>query len=357
MENCKITFYNIDRFGYYRRGHDNPEFGDLAEILDDLREWAFQPDMKLGQTCTYEVSDKSERVSYRTFCFDLVRDASSNTYLLTTWNESPSSQGKVASVRGLDPVGNPEVNLTKIPEDYIPGYATYFWFVPNKDTFATLQFQHNFNGRQSLEVYLRSYLATFSKHVASQTIIDSDSINILGYQKTSSHEVCQDLYPQFNSKPYQRVGQYDYIRNNSQEIRQVIRKDTLRHSVQQNRELWQRLIQTIGISDHSPPNEEFEHRFKFTVNHTPSAQELDEIIRFWNEKEHDSKWDDIGFKLRGEEKIHWLSYSLARNDFPLNVRRVNDEIVDARSLLKQLLEHQEKIFSLLDTYAESSTLH
>jgi hypothetical protein len=83
--------------------------------------------MMLDQTCTYEPSELSERIAYRTFCYDLTSEEDNESFLLTTWNELPSSQGKIASVNGSAPVGDAEVSLTGIPEGNIPGYATYFW--------------------------------------------------------------------------------------------------------------------------------------------------------------------------------------------------------------------------------------
>jgi hypothetical protein len=348
MEDCRVTFYSIERFGYYKRGCEEPEFGDVKEILDDLKEWAFNPGMKLGQTCTYEVSGDSEKVSYRTFCFNLVKDAGSNTYLLTTWNESPSSKGRIASVKELDPVGNAEVNLTEIPEDYIPGYATYFWLVPGKDAFATLQFQHNFNGRRNLEAYLKGYLAKFSKHVVTKSATINNSIDILGYRRTGDDSAQDDVYPQFDSKWFKQAGQHNFIRSNWNKIRQIIRKDTLVFSVEKDRSFFGQLVQKIGISENIPSNEESE-RFQFTLNHHPSEEEVDNMIRYWEEQEHSTKWDDLGFKLEGEDNIYWLSRSLAKKTFSLDVKRINDEIIDSQSLIDQLIAHQHKIFSLLDS--------
>ena len=47
------------------------------------------------------------------------------------------------------------------------------------------------------------------------------------------------------------------------------------------------------------------------------------MIEGW-ETNHDSKWDDIGFTLTGEQNPRWLSNSLARDTFKLDVKRVND---------------------------------
>jgi hypothetical protein len=344
MENCKLTLYSIDKCGYYRRGCETPEFGTLTEIFDNLRAWAFKQGMKLGQTCTFEPT--GEQVAYRTFCFDLIKDLQSGTYLLTTWNELPSSQGKMAAVKGLDPVGEAEVNLTEIPDGSIPGYATYFWILPEKEMLATLQFQHSFNGRKHLEMYLKGFLCRYDENFVVTQESAIDSTNILGYKNGSDSELRTNLYPQFNSLLYRKPGQLDFIRQNWHRVRQVIRKDTIKFSIEENRTLWQQLLKTVGVGSNNFPSDESE-RFQFTLNYHPSEEDVNEMIRFWENQKQESKWDDIGFKLEREEDVRWLSHSMAKTEFPLDIIRNNDEIVDTQSLLDQVLLIYPKILSLL----------
>lgn len=344
MEDCRITFYTIDRCGYYQRGQDLAEFGKLSTILDDLMAWVSEGSMKLGQTCTYEPD--GPKVAYRTFCFDLVKDVDNHSYLLTTWNELPSSKGRVAAVKSLDPVGAAEVNLTAVPDNSIPGYATYFWFLPHKEIFATIQFQHNFNGRENLEAYIRGFLTKFAGHVVTKSDMIGGSISVLGYRKSVVDPICTNLYPQFNSFLYRKTGQINFIRNNWSRIRKIIKKDTLKFSVEQSKSLWQSLLQTVGVRSVCLPAEDSE-RFQFALNHVPSEQEVNEMISFWETQEFDSRWDDLGFKLEGESEIRWLSYSLAKSSFSFDVERENDEVVNARSLLEKLIENQQIILSLI----------
>lgn len=342
-ESGRITFYDIERCGYYKRGKSNPEFREIESTLDDLNKWAFHDGMILGQTCTYETGDYGP--AYRTFCFDLVKDKDTNTYLLTTWNEVPSSVGKIASVRSLDPVGGAEVSLTDLPKNSIPGYATYFWFLPNKSLLATIQFQHKFNGRENLEAYVRGFLAKFSSHAV--TDLTHDSTIVLGYRKNSSGEIDKSIHPQFNSLLHKKVGQIEFIRNNWSKIRKIIRKETIVFSIEQKREMWQALLQRVGVSRPHYPNEESE-RFRFELNYSPAKQEVEEMLAFWQQDGRiETKWDDLGFKLEGETEIRWLSHCLARSEFTLEVIRENDEIVKAKSLLEQLVAHQQSILGLL----------
>lgn len=339
----KITFYRIDRCGYYKRGGENPAFGNILDTLIDLKRWAFSVNMKLNQTCTYEPSESGERGAYKTFCYDLANDEESNTFLLTTWNESPNNFGKIASVQGLDPVGNAEISLTGIPENHIPGYATYFWVIPAQDIFATVQFQHNANGRSNLEFYLRGFLSKFSRHVSYSDQYSSFEIN--GYRENENNEVNRHLFPQFNSSLYKKVGQIDYLRSNWRRIRQVHRRETLKFSRSENLALWQQLLRNVGLGESDPA--EGEEKFQFTLNHTPSEAELGVMINFWEDQQNSNKWDDLGFKLEGESEIRWLSHSVAKCKLNLNLNRKNDEIVEAEPLLHELVAKKEEILKVI----------
>jgi hypothetical protein len=343
-EHGKITFYDINRCGYYKRGTDFPEFGDAESILPSLRSWAFQPNMTLEQTCTYEVGE--HKPAYRTFCFDLVSDTSTNSYLLTTWNEVPSSANKIAAVRGLDRVGEAAVSLTDLPQNSIPGYATYFWLLPGKKLMATIQFQHNTNGRKNMEAYMSGFLTKFSMNVVANP--SSDGTIVLEYGKGQSYPYDKTLSPQFKSLPRRKLGQIEYIRNNWAQIRKIIRKETISFNVEQQVARWQKLLQSVGVSQPQFPSKETE-KFSFDLNYSPSEGEIEEMLNFWRENEDSgAKWDDLGFKMEGETDIRWLSHCLAKENFELDIARYNDEIVDAQSLLDQLVLKKSVILKLLD---------
>jgi hypothetical protein len=110
--------------------------------------------------------------------------------------------------------------------------------------------------------------------------------------------------------------------------------------------VWQKLLQTLGLRDSIQPETE-EEKFKFSLNHHPSEGELNSMIEFWERQRNDTKWDDLGFKLKGETDTRWLSHSIARNKFDLNVQRKNDEIIDAKLLLKALVERRIEVLNLL----------
>jgi hypothetical protein len=87
-------------------------------------------------------------------------------------------------------------------------------------------------------------------------------------------------------------------------------------------------------------------RVKYELDHTPDADELEAIIEDWI-AEHDARWDDVGFQIEGEQSPFWLSHSVAKTKFDLNIQRDNAEIINAESLLEALTENRAEILNLI----------
>ena len=338
-EEARISFYRIEKCGYYRYNENTPEFGSINDILSQLQGWVTQPECVLGETCTYEIED-GENVLH-TYCFNLVSNGATNDYLLTTWNEIPSVEGQVASVNANQAVGNAVVNLSEIDEGNIPGYATYFWFIPSRNTFATVCFHHALNGHRNLQKYLKEYLAKFTNYVIGAENEDG-IMAIEGYALPGGQML--NVRPSFVSCLYRRPSRLQYLRNNRAFIRKIIRKNRLSPDVPENRNLFSWMLRNLGIIQEEPIQNDV--RVKYELDHTPDAEELEAIIEDWI-AEHDSRWDDVGFQLEGEQSPFWLSHSVAKTKFDLNIQRDNAEIINAESLLEALTDNRAEILNLI----------
>jgi hypothetical protein len=87
-------------------------------------------------------------------CADIRTNPDTNDCLLTTWNVTPHAGDQIASIQGNSVVGNPVVVMNNLPAGGIPGFATYFWFIPAQSVLATVRFHHTHNGHQGLDMYL-----------------------------------------------------------------------------------------------------------------------------------------------------------------------------------------------------------
>ena len=153
--------------------------------------------------------------------------------------------------------------------------------------------------------------------------------NIVGYSANAGDDALH-LHSQFSSSIIKSPGQIDYILRRAEQIRKISRHNRLLPTLQHHQEFWQKALVVLGLKENQQLGTQVNFAYEF--NFTPTEEELLEIIRNWD-RHHDAKWDDIGFTFQGEQRIQWLSHSLARSDFNLSVKRLNEEIVDAKASL------------------------
>ncbi len=339
-EEVKINFYRVHKCGYYHRGQNTPEFGSLYEILSELNTWAYDGTKPLAETCTYELDEEGSNL--HTYCFD-IKLLGNKDVILTTWNETETLDGGMASVNGADPAGNANVNTTSVPLGHIPGYPTYFWFIPEKDVFATLRFNQRANGHRGLKLLLSEFTAKFTSYVVYDESHDNEEEAILGYKKQSNSDVLS-LSPYFKSYPAKLPGQLDFLRENRIRITKIIRKNVLMPHNQDDRTLWQKFCGNLGLT--ISPQLSGELKMKVELPFTPEENELNQIISEW-ESENGSSWNNVGFELRGEDDIKWLSHSLVKSTVELEVVRDANGVISAESIANAILTHRVQLLRLL----------
>lgn len=338
QETAKITFYKVNECGFYARGETTPKFGSIQDLLLSLEDWS--QGKQLVETKTYEPNGSSEQMP----CYLLNILSSGSSWLVTIWNETPSTDGQTASAVGTSNVGNAQIVMNELPEGGIPGFATYFWFIPELNIFASIRFQHLISGQKPMQLYMESYLALFSPFVVVTEPDENEDIFIIGY-KANPEDEAADLYPKFRTCLFKKRGNRDLLLAKAHDIRKIIRKASLRLSRPEDLSHWQRLLTALDLRTATPNDEAI--KVKYEVGANLSRDDLHALIEGW-EQEHERQWDDYGFQFRGDNAIHWLSHSIARSEYQVEIRRENAEVVNASMLLSELERLRPEIIRLVN---------
>jgi hypothetical protein len=337
QEEITLTFYRIDKCGYYARRQTTPAFGTVDEIFDDLGTWI--RDKELGDTCPF---GPNYHGFLGTYCFNLTKH-SNGDFLFVTWNTTPNSNGRVASVDPRSTVGSPIVDLTTLPPNFIPGYPTYFWILPNQSIMATITFQHALNGQSAVQRLVRNFAAKFSRFVATRDD-DNDDADIVvdGYRDSIGGEI-RHLYPRFRTKLIRNRTRLAELRDNHTSIRRIVRKSTISTDNDADRSLWQDFLLNLGMDSRQNvrPIE-----IKYEIKLTPSADDFDQIVTTF-EKLPNRDWDDVGFVFEGGE-TQWLSSTIARENLTLDVERENAEIASPEALIDQLVTRRRDLLQSIE---------
>ena len=343
----RVKLFEIEKCGYYRHRSRHAAFCSRDDFINDLYNWV--DGKSILETSTYEPTDEQDGNDLRTFCYNMQANEADD-FLLTTWNETPSLDNAIASIDVSGQLGAAAIDTAEVAEGYVPGFPCYFWFPSGSSLFATVQIGSRLNGRSNLNKYAEAFLELYSSYAVLEENDDEDEDTIIGYSESGSEEDMDTermVKPRFRTKELRTASDTEYLRQNVANIRRVIRKDLMRYQVAEDLALWQRLFRNLTGQNQGQIVEN--HSVSFELELQPSLEELNRIITKWEEGRDDAvsrRFDDVGFRIEGDQRIHWLSQAIASEVFELDLRFRNPPVANADRLLQQLAILRDDILAM-----------
>lgn len=337
IEKARISFYNITQCAYFARGDETALFGSVQEVLEDLQAWS--NGKKLIETKVSEINESDS--SGNTYLLDI--HTRQDTWLITTWNETASTDGQVASVQAESNVGEAEIHMNGIAEGSIPGYATYFWVIPTRNIFASIRFQHPYTAQKPFRAYVNKFMECHGRHVVVGDPEPGSDYPILGYINGTG-DTPRHAYARFRTELLRNPGQKQFMLDNIHRITKIVRKETLNLSESEHLSLWQKLLRQANLS--APQALPIEPHISYDVPFRPTIEDINNLFLSWEENT-ESEWDDFGVKISGDQNIHWVSHTFARKEFELNIERDNLEVVNSESLIDAVLNNRNHILAVV----------
>lgn len=327
-ESINIRYYNIQECGLYEG--NNFQFGNISDILQQLTTW-YNRDAPFSDRKTHETLEDL----FPAYCFSIINNQDQSLYLLTLWNETYQNEGAVFSInhnsRGLG--NNLPINETNLPEDSIPGFATYFLFSPLHNKVAVIKFKHSaLLGKQQLDSFLQYFIAKYSDYVVYQED-EAHNYEKLGFRANNTQPP-QDLKPKFKTSVLRLPTVIDSIIERCNDISQVIIHKTIPNQAQNNQDFLTNLARWFTHVEYQAQNHDL--HVKTEINITPTLDNLRETIENWLETQHEHN-ENLGFKFKGSaNEVIWVNSMIAKQEEEIEVARLNNEIIDSESLLRAL---------------------
>ena len=334
-EQVYIRFYNIDRCGFFRRGSVNPDLSSVEDTFHQIIQWT--DDLNLNETKTYDASEKI----LNTYCYSAKNSESTGDSLIALWVEFPNESGTITSVNPNSKVGEAAVATTDPPHNNIPGYCTYFWILKDEGLLATIRYRAMPTNIPEFRKFVLGFLSKYSSYVYEGPPNPDDDYNdedvIRGYRNTAG-VIQVGIKPFFITSPKRKTGQIHAIREKRQQISRIIRKSSI--SLPGSRRPFMDFLRRhlrLSLQD----GQEDIRRVRYEIDFTPSESDLEGM--FETTAQDDSSWDDIGFRITGENKIIWLSQTLSGVSMELQINASPEGILVPEDLLQCLGEKKEEI--------------
>lgn len=362
LEKVKIVFYKITEFGYYSRGKKPKNWGGVDELIDDLLQW--QKGLTLGDTALPKgepVIDENGQETAHYLPSYLLSVEKNNTYgsMITIWNSVADASGQVASIASASKLGNvtsKDFQKTKVTAGHIPGFPTYFWILPDNKTIANIRLLEETRVHKE---YFLSYMKAalrwkaISRYVTEETS-EKKYAKKFNYTDGKGSKTISALV-KFNLSVKQNASQKTYLIKNANKINKVHSKNS--YLVKDEGEQAPLIARLLGLQL-APPASKKVVEITSTVDAMDvsegkifTQQELKSFIEDWEEGHQDkseelqTEFDDIGFQLKGDSQINWLSHSQQRAEVPLKLEWLNRElkVVAPKKLLEELHNSKDMI--------------
>ncbi|HHU93729.1 MAG TPA: hypothetical protein GXX62_01385 [Alcaligenaceae bacterium] len=342
-QKATITLYEVKYCGYFDTPLGRkPRFGDLNSILSDLNKWG--KGQYLEDTKTFDPEKDSD--IFPIYLADIAY--LKGDWLVAMWNAVPKSEGGVAAVSGRSHVGSPSVEVSPSKNGTIPGFATYFWFLPDQKILATIRLKRPFTGQQAMQQYMESFIRYFSSHVVhDESTKNSDDVSPLGYSHTTGGEPLP-LHPRFRTQLCRLPSKIDQLAKQATKIYKISKKESLDLVASTNLTRWEKISSLVFSPSYSlPSTNRKKAKLEYTTDISVTEEEILKIAADWEKAGGVESDTNIGFKLRGESSFIWLSGSIARDEISVELTNTTPEFYDPAILLKSLRNHRDHMLSMV----------
>lgn len=331
----RVTLFGINECGYYRRGENSPEFGNIDSILLNLSEWA--DGEQLSETKLSETD--IENGVFPIYLLNIKRTL--NGWAIACWNEVPATDGKIGAIKLDTRVGDDlDIAWSNFDDDAIPGFPSYYWINTQLNIVAAIAPKLWSNSIKSLEKYLKDFMRSFSEYV-----ILSDDNDIIGYSE--GDEVVENLLPKLKISLLKRINELDYVVEHFQEITKISKKGLLKQLSVVDSGVQTGIVRWLS----GDPRKEVVARdaqVKVVLEYSPTQEEVIEMIREEDQSERASRWDDLGFYIPGKGGYIWVNRSKASDIFDIEARLNNQGILSIDTIDNIIREHGHQFIALRD---------
>lgn len=333
---AKVTCYEIYACGYYDK-KNSLIFGGITELLDDLLTWVGKKEFHATNILCH---DESEELP----CYLYDINKKNDSYLVTLWHQTTLDDTNIISVPKHAKVGSVKAKLNAVEKDTIPGYPTYFLFLPKHKLLATIAFPHPSRKtpthHNSLISYMNMFLACHSQYVVIEDDENDDTkFNIVGYTDSDDLEDLKEVKPSYKSKISRRPTEVNLILNRIDSITKVVHRIELNPANHEHRAVWQKVLSWTYVEKPEQEPEKVKFEYEISVNLTE-----DDVLKI---VDGESFLDSYGFKFKNDPKIYWLKGVVMREDFSVTVKYDIEHVINNKSLLNQLDKVKSDIVALI----------
>ncbi|EDF9717394.1 hypothetical protein ACH11I_002364 [Salmonella enterica subsp. enterica] len=321
MSTGLVTFFKYTQLGFYRHGNDDYyEPLKMGDLLASLHGW-FQERISLEDTLLWDDETPGYSNRKKVYLKAIEKDDQTGEYILVLWRAVGSGDGVygIKADARLDDNTLYDANNAAEGERVIWGEASYYWFVPSQDLFASIRFPNSIADTHLMNVFFRDFICLHAdirekrrevkegKHGSYTTV----SFPAQGEGETGN------LWFRINSKQYTKLTTRADLGAIARDITHFVKRDVIA-AREENQPDWTRLFG--GLPFVSAEITKDTRKVEVNIEAKPTAEELQRIFEQYAEDYNGGldSWRNIGFRKEGVGGICWLNSFVVKNVLPID---------------------------------------
>lgn len=336
MTKIKITAYRAKLFGIYYKDKDKKPknlYKNLTEVIEDLQSWI--NNKEIDDTKVQDENKDRGFFPVYTYSIDSIKEG----FLITMWNQTPLTKGKVATLAKDGKVGKTKAKTTSTPKNSIPGFPTYFFISKSSPAVFSIKIEDGTKGTNEFSNYLKLFTTYFSKFAKikyhNNNISDIEIDGYLNGKKIVKGNPKSWIQVQYRNTDWSELKKrykdiYKLIKSSSITATKKTAKKNL-------------LISILSDSGIERENYNFHNiKLKTEIDYVPANKNELETIK---KKAEPKSNERVGFRLKKEsDKIYWLDNIILSADIEVTGRK--DNVIIERDFLLDCLKKKSFIYEI-----------
>jgi len=313
MDKGIITFFDIDEVGFYTKnidGHADKISGSLKETIGSLSEWVME--QNFTETIPWDVDKHDKRPPI--YAKVAHTDPETNDTLFVFWYGNEDQEQSRKGIKASAKTGafqDDSVNLKDAvsKEKTIVGNAMYYWFIPEYNLLATIDFPHSRLLSQDVFSYIRRCVNNkldLSREdndlvKVKEIVENSEGLYTSYYYKNKSDD--KRLYFRFNAKMKYFSSSTIDLKKLARKITHIIVRDKVSYTPDNSMGNELKMLGALINTFKKKTKEVVRKPIEIIEERTVTEAELKELIDTSNvELDPNDDWIGMGFQTGTSDK-------------------------------------------------------
>lgn len=316
-----VTFFKYTQLGFYRYGsEDYYEPLEMDILLSSLHGW-FQDKISLEDTLLWDDETPGYAHRKKVYLKAIEKDEQTGEYIIVLWRAVGSGDGVygIKADARLDDNTLYDANDAAAGDRVIWGEASYYWFVPSKDLFASIRFPNSIADTNLLNLFLKDFICLHAnirekrrevkegKHGAYTTV----SFPAQGEGETGN------LWFRIYSKQYTKLTTRADLGAIARDITHFVKREVI-SAREVDQPDWTRLFGRLPFVSAEITKDT--RKVEVNIEAKPTAEELQRIFDQYAQDYNGvvDSWRNVGFRKEGVGGVCWLNSFVVKNVLPID---------------------------------------